>query len=194
MKVEILEEAGFDSALYGFSLSYRKPGFTREEWWTEERRERTRAAALANASKDKGHNKFLEHMQIWLSVTANFEWWKQFDTYRIGVSKQSSSTMHTLDATEIKEDYFDIAGTEFATPSDLSVYRGYLAMLNRQSTRLKSKALPQAFLQEREVVLSYKVIRHINAQRFAHRLPDWISFLEQVKAGLIRSEFLGEVK
>ncbi len=84
MKVEILEEAGFDSALYGFSLSYRKLGFTREEWWTEERRERTRAAALANAGKDKGHNKFLEHMQIWMSVTANFEWWKQFDTYRIG--------------------------------------------------------------------------------------------------------------
>ena len=192
IKLEILEEAGFESALYGFGLSFRKPGLTRLEWWTVETRERIKKAALANTGRDKGHNKFLEHMQVWISVKATLEWWKQFDTYRVGVSKQSESTMHTLDNDELLSEYFDIDVTEFVSYEDSTKFVGYLNMLSRQSSRLKSKALPQAFFQEREVVLSYKVIRHIKMQRATHKLPDWISFLEQLEDGLEHSEFLGD--
>lgn len=190
MKVIKLEEAGYDSALYGFSLSYRKPGITREEWWTEERKQRTLKAATANAGRDKGHNKFLEHIQTWWSIEATLEWWKQFDTYRIGVSKQSASTMHTLDSLGIVPNHLDIKAEEFNSTSDHQVYLNYLDMISRQESRLKSKALPQGYLQEREVNLNYKVIRHIAMQRFEHRIADWKYMLEETLKQINHSELI----
>ena len=190
MRVEKLDEAGFDSALYGFSLSYRPPGLTRKEWWTPEKRHQIKKTALANADRDGGHNKFLEHMMVWISVTATLEFWKQIDTYRVGVSKQSESTMHTLDSDNLHTEAFDIKAEEFNSLDDCQVYLQYLKMVGKQPSRLKSKALPQAYLQEREIVLSYKVIRHIIRQRRGHKLPDWEEFIEQLTRSLDYPEFL----
>lgn len=36
MQVNIIEEAGYNSALYGFSLSYKDRAIPREEWWIHE--------------------------------------------------------------------------------------------------------------------------------------------------------------
>lgn len=190
MKVIKLEEAGFESAMYGFSLSYRKPGVSREDHWTEKRKEQTYKAALANANRDKGHNKFLEHIQVWFSITATLEWWKQFDTYRIGVSKQSASTMHTLDSGEILPEHFDIKAEEFESQYAMQVYLNYLQMLSQQPSRLKSKALPQGYLQEREVNFNYKVIRHITLQRFNHRIADWQKLLKEILSQIDYPEFI----
>ncbi len=190
MKIVKLEEAGFDSALYGFSLSFRKPGLTRDEWWDRERKQRTYKAALANADRDGGHNKFLEHIQVWVSIQATLEWWKQYDTYRIGVSKQSESTMHTLDFGPIKTEHLDIKAEEFACHNDHAIYLAYINMLSNQDSRLKSKGLPQGYLQEREVNLNYKVIRHIANQRFKHRIGDWKLMIESLISQLVYPEFI----
>ncbi|MCK9240314.1 hypothetical protein [Desulfocurvus sp.] len=48
------------------------------------------------APLDKGHNKVLESMCVWLDVRMPRYWWQEFDTYRVGVTKQSESTMHIL--------------------------------------------------------------------------------------------------
>ena len=190
MEIIKLEEAGFDSALYGFSLSYRKPGVSRKDHWTKERKKQTYKAALVNANRDKGHNKFLEHMQVWFSITATLEWWKQFDTYRIGVSKQSASTMHTLDSGTILPEHLDIKAEEFQSKYAMQVYLNYLRMLSEQNSRLKSKALPQGYLQEREVNLNYKVIRHIALQRFTHRIADWQKMLKEILVQIDYPEFI----
>lgn len=180
MKVYKLEEGGYESALYGFSLSYRKHGMTRSEWWTIERRNRIAKVAEKHAFLNKGRNKFLEHLQVWVTVEATLEWWKQFDTYRIGLSKQSESTMHTLDAMPISVDMFDIKREEFICDEDYFYYKHYLKMISRQPSRLKSKTLPQGFIQEREVNLNYKTIQHICYQRFEHRIKDWNEFIVQL--------------
>ena len=190
MEVIKIEEYGFDSAMYGFSLSYRKPGLTRDDWWSAKRKEKTYKAALVNAKRDGGHNKFLEHMQIWFSITATLEWWKQFDTYRIGTSKQSASTMHTLDAGEIVPDHLDLKAEDFQCLKDAQTYIDYLEMISRQESRTKSKALPQAYFQEREVNFNYKVIRHIAMQRATHRIPDWQKLLIAIREQIDHPEFL----
>ena len=79
MKVEILKEAGYDEALLGLSLSY---GTTIE---------RAEEVAKKIASKNGGHNKFLESIIMWIDVTAPRYWWSQMDTYRM-MTKQSQST------------------------------------------------------------------------------------------------------
>ena len=83
MNVTVLNEAGYQEALLGLSLSY------------EQSLDKMPAVAERLAQRDNGHNKFLESIVVWLDVIAPRYWWQEFDTYRIGVSKQSSSTMHT---------------------------------------------------------------------------------------------------
>ena len=130
MNVQILREAGYDEALLGLSLSYDQPV------------ERMGAVAAKLAAHDSGENKFLESMIVWLDIVAPRNWWQQFGTYRVGVTKQSGSTMHTLLRRPLTQ-------KDFATP----LPDGWLPLLNsliatRDLDRLKDY-LPEGFLQRR---------------------------------------------
>ena len=59
---------------------------------------------LRNAGTD--HRKFMRMITVYLDITAPLYWWKEFDTYRVGVEKNSCSTMHKIHAKEfVREDF-----------------------------------------------------------------------------------------
>lgn len=45
------------------------------------------------------HSKFMRQIMVWVDITAPIYWWSEFDTYKVGVVRDSCSTMHTLIAT-----------------------------------------------------------------------------------------------
>jgi len=191
MKIKKMSEAGFTEAMYGLSLSFKPPTADDENWWDDKRRKRAYSVALTNAPRGGGHNKFLEHMICWYSITATLEWWKQMDTYRVGMSKQSESTMHTLNKDTLPVEAFDLLPENFDSGEDYTLYINYLKMIAKQkNARTKSKSLPQSYLQEREVVLSYKTLQNIIQQRKGHRLPDWEYFIERIMKTVLYPEFL----
>ena len=49
---------------------------------------------LCKAGAD--HRKVLRQMLVSFDVTAPLYWWKEFDTYKVGVTANSTSTMHKL--------------------------------------------------------------------------------------------------
>ena len=53
---------------------------------------------LGNAGTD--HRKFMRMIVVYVNVTAPMYWWKQVDQYRIGVTTNSTSTMHKIHAKE----------------------------------------------------------------------------------------------
>lgn len=59
---------------------------------------------LRNAGTD--HRKFMRMITVYLNITAPLYWWKEFDTYRVGVEKNSCSTMHKIHAKEFTPDDF----------------------------------------------------------------------------------------
>ena len=165
MKVTILREAGYEEAMLGLSLSYNShPG-------------RMPARAEQLIGMDKGHNKFAESICVWIDCTAPRYWWSQFDTYRIGVTKQSESTMHTLMRGPLTEHDFEehICGT-------------WLRMLNKEIEQGNfdgaKRHLPEGFLQRRIICTNYKALRHIYQQRWDHKLAEWTYFTDQLKAQL----------
>lgn len=195
MNVSILSEAGYIPALFGLGLSH---GITSEldpqdfldrrtmDSDTRKILERLESIALKLASADGGHNKFLESIQVWLDIDAPRFWWSEFDTYRVGVTKQSESTMHTLGKRELTQD-------DFEYPDDLM-----LAQINLRIEKNKDKPksiehiknyLPEGFLQRRIVSTNYKALRGMILQRKAHRLPQWHAFIEALK-GLEHGELL----
>ncbi len=159
MKVEILNECGYDEAMLGISLSRNQPI------------EKMPNVAQKLAPVDGGHNGFLEFIDVWLDIEAPRYWWQQFDTYDVGVSRLSESTMHTimkkpLDNSNFQHNLF---------PATLGFINSLIAAGHFESVKGQ---LPEGFLQRRIVKLNYQVLRNIKKQRTNHRLPEWSHFIK----------------
>ena len=103
MKVVIRNEAGFEEAMYGLSLSFRPREIEFNEWWTKERFDRMKKVSVKLKDKGADHAKFLRQMMIWVEVEAPRYFWSEFDTYKIGTVAQSESTMHTLSKRDLTQ-------------------------------------------------------------------------------------------
>lgn len=186
MKVTILNEAGYLEALYGLGKSYGlTTGFSYVEFLAnKELQERLHKVAEKLAPKDSGHNKFMEHIDIWLCINAPRYWWQQFDTYRVDVTRQSSSTMHTIMKAELTQDDF-----EKHIPGEFLHYIN-MSIADKKFDEVKN-ILPEGFLQERTVKMSYKSVRKIILQRKNHRLAEWQLFCRAVLQSITSPELLG---
>lgn len=184
MKVEVLKESGYEEALRGMAYSYKDRAVEVKSWWgCQVARAQTRADKLA--AKDLGHNKFLESIVVWIDIEASRAFWSEFDTYRVGTTKQSESTMHTLSKREpLLEDFEE--GTALQT---ILAFHDIWKTANGDINILKMN-LPEGFLQRRLVCTNYKVLRNIAAQRTGHRLKWWGVFIEEVRKQLEHPEFI----
>lgn len=163
MKVEILDEQGFGWAMRGLALSYNKNPDDMPD------------VALRLGAMDRGHSKFLESIVVWIEVTAPLDFHIQLDTYRVGMTKQSESTMHTLMKTNLTQ-------ANFQEP----IPNSYLNYLNScidggAPLHILKKKLPCGFLQKRLLCTNYKTLKNIIQQRATHTLPEWRVFVKEMK-------------
>lgn len=191
IEVAIMSEAGHEEALLGMALSYHDQAEPLNSWWSPEKKARAADRALKLAGKGGGHDKFLESVAVWLNIRAPRYWWSEFDTYRVGVTKQSESTMHTLSKREpMRHDFSPFTPDSSFTAFDVeyefitSNYTG-----PERIARLKA-ALPEGFMQRRIVATNYKALLHIIRQRHTHKLPEWGEFVEAVISQAERPEWL----
>lgn len=188
LQLKVIEESSLKPALLGLGLSY---GLTQDIAYAELSGMgdlKTLYAQLIRitqklCNKDTGENKFLEHIAVWLDIDAPRYWWQQMDTYRVGISKQSESTMHTLTKRPLTQ-------ADFAVPIETVILDRINKLINARDWRAVKANLPEAFLQRRVVATNYKVLRHIVAQRAEHRLPEWQDFCNQLRVGLSYPEFI----
>ena len=169
MNVTVLKEAGYKEALLGLSLSYNS--------------EPSEKVASNLAWKHGGHNKFLESIVVWLDVDAPRYWWQQFDTYRVGTTKQSESTMHTLLRGNLSDSDFQ-GGCWYTLLKQLN-----LEISLKNFSWVKAH-LPESFLQRRVVCTNYKTLQNICMQRATHKLPEWQLFIKELTEQLEHSEFV----
>lgn len=196
MDIKILREAGYSEALLGMSLSFYDHAIPLEEFWDEAKQVKAQNRAHTLAHKDGGHNKFIESIQVWIYIKATRGFWQEFDTYRAGVTKQSSSTMHTLSKREVTSADFE----EGTSPTIITAFNQCLRDYKTDTwgteyykdiTRLKEN-LPEGWLQERVVCTNYKVLRHIYLQRNNHRYKHWRTFCQYLLDNLEFPEFIDE--
>jgi len=184
MDVIIKNESGYRQSVEGIGFSYGINDFDRLE-----------GVAVKLCDKDGGHNKFLESIIVWIEITAARYWWAEFDTYRVGTTKQSESTIHTIARKPLTQDDFSH-----------EIFNPTLEFINEQITKYNKigdnsglkKALfnsikanlPEGYLQKRMVCTNYKSISNMIAQRKNHVLKEWHYFIEEVLKQLEHSELL----
>ena len=181
--VRVLCEAGYKEALFGLSLSYRtltplEINGTKRYFDDDQHFLKLCKIAETLAFKQGGHNKFLESMQVWLLIRGSLSFWKQFDTYRVGTTKQSESTMHTLRKRVLTEN--DFTKETFCIPT----------ITQNFSIDEMRDSLPSGFLECRVVNTNYKTLQNIIHQRKNHRSKKWNTFIEMLLKQVKFPQFL----
>lgn len=151
------------------------------------------------------HRKFMRQIFVSVDITAPLYWWKEFDTYKIGTTANSTSTMHKLASTPITMNCFEmddfenmsfgkkkVYGVEFE--KDLNYIWGrhieFYETLRQKYNETKDKRywkelirlLPESWLQTRTVTMTYENILNMYRQRKNHKLTEWSkSFIEWVE-------------
>lgn len=138
------------------------------------------------------HRKFLRQIQVWVDITAPLYWWKEFDTYKVGVTANSTSTMHKLASTPITLKCFEISDCISATSekvqrtiiSNLEYLRqSYIATKDKKFWKELVRWLPESWLQTRTVNMNYENIRNMVYQRKNHKLTEWsVDFMSWAKS------------
>ena len=134
---------------------------------------------LSRAGSD--HAKFRRMIPILVTITAPLYWWKEFDTYKVGTTANSCSTMHTIHKKPFTTDDFSdelLQGGSVDTLNDiiddLNFNRNmYLDTGAREFWDSIIQLLPTSYNQTRTVSLNYEVLRNIYFARRNHKLSEW---------------------
>lgn len=185
MTAVVLEESGHESALLAFGLSHYDRVNTISTFFDNTKRERMMDKTKALAGHGGGHDSFLKHINIAMLIRAPRYFWIEFDTYKVGVSILSSSTMHVL--AKRQQNKMDFT----ALTSDAAI-DNINAKIKEGTQRIDSiKAdLPEGYLMERVVTMSYMAFANIANQRMNHRVLCWDMFIKQIMSQLQRPELI----
>lgn len=177
MKIKIISAYGLHEALFGLGFSFGRTSDIEYEDFiaNTDLVDRMSTAAKKLSNKDMGHNKFLESIVFYIDITAPISWWVQADTYRVGITKQSGSTMHTLSKTHLTQEHF-----ESKVSFEFLDFINDLIKHNVDIDVIKDN-LPCGFLQRRLVCVNAKCLRNIILQRRHHKLKSWHKFCEEIK-------------
>lgn len=175
---------------YGYELAVEGIGYS----FGIDDQERLKGVAEKLAPKDGGHNKFLESMQVWIEITASRYWWQEFDTYRVGTTKQSESTIHTITKKTLSQlDFSDRILEATLEHLNFLIHEYNIAETKDEKKlyfELIKANLPEGYLQKRMVCTNYKVLKNMIWQRKNHKLREWHIFIRQVMMQLQHPEFL----
>jgi hypothetical protein len=130
------------------------------------------------------HRKFLRQIFVSVDITAPLYWWKEYDTYKVGTTANSTSTMHKLASTPITMDCFENGEMIYSfTIAELEMNRlKYLETKDKNEWKRLIVNLPESWLQKRTVTMNYENLLSMVHQRKNHKLTEWsIDFMNWVK-------------
>lgn len=156
------------------------------------------------------HAKYRRMLPVHVTVNAPLYWWKEFETYRVGVASNPSdiefnscSTMHKIHAKEFELSDFS---HEHMNPSSLTILNSVIRALNmfrslyinwdkldentKNAHHVYEKKdawwqmiqlLPSSYNQKRTIYLNYQVLYEIYEWRRNHKLDEWHTFCHWIE-------------
>lgn len=139
---------------------------------------------LINGGDD--HGKYLRMIDVSMDITSHHAFWAEFDTYKIGVTRNSCSKMHTIHVKPFEIQDFSHEGCDmiqYATDA----FRDVIATCERlreDFNKTQDKAywralielLPMGYNIKATVKLNYQVLRRMYRARKNHKLVEWRIF------------------
>lgn len=139
------------------------------------------------------HRKFLRQIFVSVDIIAPLYWWKEFDTYKVGTTANSQSTMHKIHSKPIELSDFSIDDFEINNEgiyledcfinviADCEMLRQrYMETKDKRYWRGLVQLLPDSYNQKRTLTMSYENLLNMLKQRKAHKLDEWREFCDWI--------------
>ena len=157
------------------------------------------------------HAKYRRQIFVSVDITAPLYWWKEFDTYKVGTTANSCSTMHKIHAKEFtREDFsceklhnvrnhnlwanwgnnpdgsyrfgnLDLLDLTIAVLNDCR--ERYLISKDKNEWEQMIQLLPSSYNQKRTVTMTYENLYNACHSRKDHKLDEWrVGFCEWAKS------------
>ena len=134
------------------------------------------------------HRKFLRQIFVSVDITAPLYWWKEFDTYKVGTTANSCSTMHKIHAKEFTIEDFSV---EHILVENTVYFGKTIERLNNARNKfLETKdkeywwqmiqLLPTSYNQKRTVTMTYENLLNMLEYRIGHKLDEWRMFCDWI--------------
>ena len=156
--------------------------------------------------------KFMRMIHVQADVTAPLYWWKEYDTYKVGTTANSCSTMHKITDKEFTLDDFS---HEHLAERSIGFLQDYIDEINRNRSLYVNgfkgvpgdnaydvepyhkiywhqiiQLLPSSYNQMRTIDLSYETLAKIYRERKNHKLDEWHTFCDWILTLPYMKEFL----
>lgn len=140
------------------------------------------AKRLCNAGSD--HRKFMRQIFVSVDITAPLYWWKEYDTYKVGTTANSCSTMHKIHSKDFTRDDFSYDKMTDKSIAILDIVIKDLNCLRKLFVETKDKQywysmiqlLPSSYNQLRTCTVTYENLRNMYHSRKNHKLDEWKEF------------------
>lgn len=146
------------------------------------------------AKRGGPHAKFRRMIHVQMDILAPLYFWKEWDTYKIGTTANSTSTMHSI----MKNQFFrsDFSCDHLA-PDSMRMLDEIIDVLNKwrqiyliaddNDVAIKKEywwqiiqLLPSSYNQLRTVDLNYEVLAQMCEYRAEHKLDEWRDFCKMI--------------
>ena len=157
------------------------------------------------------HRKFMRQIMVSVDITAPLYLWKEFDTYKIGTTANSTSTMHKLTSKPITIEDFEMDDFKRVKVFDKEPFnpdnyideiweyiidicetlrQRYIETKDKKYWKELIRLLPEGYLQTRTVTMNYENLYSIVRQRKGHKLTEWSQFIDWVHTLPYSSELI----
>ena len=133
------------------------------------------------------HRKYLRQLAVWVDIDAPLYWWKEFDTYKVGTTADSCSTMHKIHSKELTLDDFSHEHLEERSLKvlcdvidEINYWRNkYLNTPDDQAELKKHywwqmiQLLGSNYNQRRTISMNYEIAYNIENWRANHKQNEW---------------------
>ena len=148
------------------------------------------------------NDKFLRQIFVSIDITGPLYWFKELDTYKVGTTANSTSTMHKLASTPITKECFEMGDYVNKKLYDREPYNPdtytddvweqlieicetlrirYNETKDQEYWKELIRLLPESWLQTRTWSANYAVLRQIYHWRKNHRLQEWHEFCQFIE-------------
>ena len=112
IKFETNDVWGFEWAFKGMRNPMNSWDKSDSNWLFQEIGENDLALAKKLISAGSEHRKFLRQIYVSVDITAPMFWWFEYDTYKVGTTRNSCSKMHKIHVKPFEYDDFSHEGID----------------------------------------------------------------------------------
>lgn len=150
------------------------------------------------------HAKYRRMIPVFFTVVAPTFWWIEFDTYKVGVVRNSCSKMHKIHVAEFTMENFTHEGCD-----EVPMAKAHLAetitrlewlRLKFNETQEKKywraliELLPHGYMMRATIFLTYEVLANIYHSRHTHKVLEWHTFCDWIRRLPYSDLIIGEEK